>query len=189
VKICGITTPEDACIAEEAGADAIGVVVFSDSFRSVEPEAAQEIFSSLGPYVTRVCVSTTESRGDLETILDLNPDAVQISLPLEEKLPVRTICIVDSPGTLPPHADAIVVDASRGRGRLFDAAFAERVARMSPVPVILAGGLSPSNVAAAIRRIRPYAVDVASGVETSPGRKDEGLVRHFIREVKGALHD
>jgi len=127
-------------MAEDAGADAIGVVVFSDSPRSVAPEAAREIFSSVGPYVTRVCVSTTESPGDIETMLAINPDAVQVSLPLEEKLPVRTICMVDSPGALPAYADAIAVDASRGTGRHFDASLAEWAARESTVPVILAGG-------------------------------------------------
>jgi phosphoribosylanthranilate isomerase len=189
VKICGITSPEDACMAEDAGADAIGVVMFSDSPRSVAPKAAREIFSSVGPYITRVCVSTTESLGDIETILAINPDAVQISIPLEEKLPVRTICMVDAPGILPAYADAIAVDASRGTGRHFDEALADWAARESTVPVILAGGLSPSNVAGAIRRFRPYAVDVASGVEISPGRKEEGLVRAFVRQAKGALHD
>jgi phosphoribosylanthranilate isomerase len=187
VKICGITSPEDAALAEAAGADAIGVVVFSDSIRSVTPEVAWEIFSSVGPFVTRVCVSTTESSDDLETILDMNPDAVQLSIPLEERLPVRTICMVDTPGPLPAHADAIVVDASRGTGRLFDADFAERVARESPVPVILAGGLTPENVAGAIRRIKPYGVDVATGVEIAPGKKDENLVRAFVQQARGAL--
>lgn len=174
-------------MAEAAGADAIGVVVFSDSPRSVTPEAAQEIFSSVGPFVTRVCVSTTESHDDLETILDINPDAVQLSISLEERLPVRTICMVDGPGHVPAYADAIVVDASRGTGRLFNPTLAEQVIRKSPLPVILAGGLTPANVTGAIRRIRPYGVDVASGVELSPGKKDEGLVRAFIRQAREAL--
>jgi phosphoribosylanthranilate isomerase len=187
VKICGITSPEDASLAEAAGADAIGVVVFSESFRSVTPETAQEIFSSVGPFVTRVCVSTTESHDDIETKLDINPDAVQLSITLEERLPVRTIGIVDAPGPLPRYADAIVVDASRGTGRLFDAAFAERVVRESQVPVILAGGLTPANVAGAIRCTRPYGVDVATGVEIAPGKKDEGLVRSFVRQAREAL--
>ncbi|MCQ8893513.1 MAG: phosphoribosylanthranilate isomerase [Methanolinea sp.] len=175
-------------MAEEAGADAIGVVVFSESPRSVTPEAAQEIFSSVGPFITRVCVSTTGAQSDLETIIDLNPDAVQLSLPLAERLPIRTIGVVDSPGPLPRHVDAIVVDASRGTGRLFDAAFAGSVVRESPVPVILAGGLTPANVAGAVRQVRPYGVDVATGVEVYPGRKDGKLLEAFIREAKGAYH-
>lgn len=188
MKICGITTPEDARVAEAAGADAVGVVLFSDSPRSVDPKVAREIFSALGPFVTRVCVSTTESRRDIREILDLNPDAVQISLPLAERLPVRTIGIVDGTGPLPAHIDAIVLDASRGTGRLFDPVRAERIAGESPLPVILAGGLTPENVAEAVRRVRPYGVDVSSGVEASVGRKDPDLVAAFVRRAKEAFH-
>lgn len=188
MKICGITTPGDARLAEEAGADAVGVVLFSDSPRCVSPAVAREIFSALGPFVTRVCVSTTRSRRDLGEILDLNPDAVQVSLPLAEELPVRTIGIHDGTGPLPAHVDAIVLDASRGTGRLFDPALAARIAGESPVPVILAGGLTPENVAEAVRRVRPYGVDVSSGVESSVGRKDPGLVSAFVRRAKEALH-
>lgn len=79
IKICGVTSPEDACLAEEAGADAVGVVVFSDSPRSVAVERAGEIFDALGPFTTGVCVTATENAEDIDEMLALRPPpAVQV---------------------------------------------------------------------------------------------------------------
>jgi phosphoribosylanthranilate isomerase len=79
-----------------------------------------------------------------------------------------------------------IVDASHGRGRLYEPRGARRIVDASPVPVLLAGGLSPENVQAAIREVRPYGVDVASGVEAAPGVKDHERVRAFVRAAKRA---
>jgi len=79
-----------------------------------------------------------------------------------------------------------VIDASWGSGRQYDPVFARATVLQSPVPVILAGGLNPGNVGAAVESIRPYAVDAASGLEKSPGIKDPGLVRQFIRNARGS---
>ncbi|MDD4127997.1 MAG: phosphoribosylanthranilate isomerase, partial [Methanomicrobium sp.] len=79
VKICGVTTVEDALFIEEAGADAVGVVISAESKRNVSINRAKEIFASLGPFITRVVVTHTESYDELNDILSLNPDAVQIS--------------------------------------------------------------------------------------------------------------
>ena len=190
VKICGITHPEDAEFAENAGAHAIGVVVFSGgvSRRVVSVERAREIFDSVGPFTTTVAVSHTNSRQDLEQMIALNPDAIQISHPFTfEKDPgVRVIRVIGRGEPLPEDCDAVIVDDSHGKGRDFDPAYAHETVKHSNVPVILAGGLTPENVGEAIRRVRPYAVDVASGVEHSPGIKDREKVRAFIAACRSA---
>ncbi len=184
VKICGITRPEDARFAEEAGADAIGVVVFSGgvSRRAVSAERAREIFDSVGPFTTTVAVSHTDSREDLERMLALRPDAIQISHPFAFRNDpgVRVIRVISRGDPLPEDCDAVIVDDSHGKGRHYDPSYARTAVQQSRVPVILAGGLNRENVSDAIRQVRPYAVDVASGVEVSPGIKDHGKIRAFI---------
>jgi phosphoribosylanthranilate isomerase len=189
VKICGITRVEDALHAEESGADAIGVILFSDSPRCVSPERAREIFGSVGPFITTVAVTHTRSRRDLNKVMALQPGAIQISQPFNFPVKPRArILRVVRPGNPLPHdGDGIVVDQSMGTGKLFDPGFALDVIRRSAVPVILAGGLTPENVAAAIKAVRPYAVDVASGVEVRPGIKDPARVTAFIRATQGAF--
>jgi len=189
VKICGITRIEDALHAEKAGADAIGVILFSDSPRCVNPGRAQEIFGSVGPFITTVAVTHTRSRRDLNRIVALRPAAIQISHPFtfSESPAVRVLRVVKPGDPLPEDADAIVVDGSRGTGSPFDLPFAREVVKRSRVPVILAGGLTLDNVAGAIRDVRPYAVDVASGVELRPGIKDPLMVAEFIRVSREAL--
>lgn len=188
VKICGITRPEDARFAEEQGADAIGVVLFSDSKRSVPPERAEEIFAAVSPHVEKVAVTHTTSREDLDRILSLNPSAVQIFHPFvfETKPRARIIRAVARGDPVPADTDAIIVDDSHGSGRACDLDYARDMARDSPVPLILAGGLTPENVEEAIRLVKPYAVDVASGVEVSPGIKDREKVRAFIAASRRA---
>ena len=188
IKICGITRKEDAQVAENYGADAIGVVLSSDSPRSVTPEIAQEIFGSVGPFITKVAVTHTSSREDLDRILALRPDAIQISHPFEfEKKPgVRVIRVLGRGDSLREDCDAIIVDESHGKGKSFDVSRARDVVHLSRVPVILAGGLTPRNVGEAIREVRPYAVDVASGVERSKGIKDDAKIQAFIAACRRA---
>jgi phosphoribosylanthranilate isomerase len=184
VKICGITRPEDARFAEEAGADAIGVVVFSGgvSRRVVTPERAREIFDSVGPFTATVAVSHTNSEEDLEKMLALHPDAIQISYPFvfRHDPGVRVIRVIGRGDPLPEDCDAVIIDDSHGKGRQYDPSYARTIVQQSRVPVILAGGLNSVNVGDAIRQVHPYAVDVASGVEVSPGIKDYGKIREFI---------
>jgi phosphoribosylanthranilate isomerase len=182
VKICGITLPEDACFAEQMGADAIGVVLFSESKRSVSPGQAAEIFTAVGPFTTTVAVTHTKSRDDLARIISLKPDAIQISHPFVfGKDPgTRVIRVIGRGDPLPEDCDAVIIDDSHGEGRQFDPGYTREIVERSNVPVILAGGLTLENVGEAIRRVRPYAVDVASGVEVSPGIKDKEKVRGFI---------
>jgi phosphoribosylanthranilate isomerase len=184
VKICGITRPEDATFAEKAGAHAIGVVVFSGSVsqRAVGEEEAREIFDAVGPFTTTVAVSHTKSKDDLDRMIALGPHAIQISHPFRfyEDPGVAVIRVIGRGDPLPEDCDAIIVDDSHGKGRDFDPSYARDTVKRSSVPVILAGGLTPENVGDAIRRVQPYAVDVASGVELSPGIKNPEKVRAFI---------
>jgi phosphoribosylanthranilate isomerase len=190
VKICGITRPEDAQYAEKAGANAIGVVVFSGgvSRRVVSVKRAREIFNSVGPFTTTVAVSHTDSREELEQLIALHPDAIQISHPFtfRDDPGVKVIRVIGRGDPLPEDCDAIIVDDSHGKGREYDPAYASTAVQRSRIPVILAGGLNPENVSDAIRQVHPYAVDVASGVEHSPGIKDNEKVRAFIAACRSA---
>jgi phosphoribosylanthranilate isomerase len=190
IKICGITRPEDARFAEQQGADAIGVVVFSGgvSQRHTGVEKARAIFDAVGPFTTTVAVSHTKSGDDLKQMIALHPDAIQISHPFRftEDPGVKVIRVIGRGDSLPEDCDAVIVDDSHGKGRDFDPSYASDAVKHSKIPVILAGGLTPENVGEAIRRVRPYAVDVASGVEVSPGIKDHEKVRAFIAACRRA---
>ncbi|TAJ45242.1 phosphoribosylanthranilate isomerase [Methanofollis fontis] len=187
VKICGLTSPEDAAFAARAGADAVGVVMYSDSPRSIDERRAREIFAAVGPFTATVVVTHTTSAADLAAIIALRPTAVQIFYPhqVDEDAPVRVIRAVGG-GRMPPFpgkTDAYIVDESMGRGRAFDPIVARRFLERCPLPVVLAGGLTPGNVGSAVS-LHPYAVDVCSGVEVSPGVKDRAKVLAFIRAAK-----
>ncbi len=188
VKICGITRPEDARAAVEAGADAVGVVMASDSPRSCTVEEAREVFAGVPPGILRVVVSHTDSVEGLSECLAANPDALQLSQPIAvpPSAGVAVIRVVAPGDPVPVDCAMVIVDGSHGRGRPYDPTYAREVAASSPVPVLLAGGLSPENVGAAIREIRPFGVDVASGVEAAPGVKDHARLRAFVRAAKGA---
>jgi phosphoribosylanthranilate isomerase len=184
IKICGITRPDDAQFAENAGADAIGVVVFSGgvSRRVVSIERAREIFNAVGPFTATVAVSHTRSEEELAQMIALHPSAIQISHPFRfrEDPGVRVIRVIGRGDPLPEDCNAVIVDDSHGKGRAYDPSYARDAVARSTIPVILAGGLTPENVHEAVQKVRPYAVDVASGVETSPGIKDPEKIRAFI---------
>jgi phosphoribosylanthranilate isomerase len=190
VKICGITRPDDAQFAEQQGADAIGVVVFSGgvSPRVVDEEDARRIFDAVGPFTTTVAVSHTKSKDELERMIALGPHAIQISHPFrfDDDPGVTVIRVIGRGDPLPEDCDAVIVDDSHGKGRDFDSSYARDAVKRATIPVILAGGLTPDNVGDAIRRVRPYAVDVASGVELSPGIKDKEKVKAFIAACRRA---
>jgi len=172
--------------AEAEGADAIGIVVCSDSPRSVSLDLAAEILDSLGPFTPGICVSHTRLQSDLDAILALGPSAIQCFHPFAkpQRRGVKMIRAVRPGETIPGECDAIIIDGSHGRGEPFDQAFARGIMRESPVPVILAGGLTPENVKEAIEKVHPYAVDVATGVEAKPGIKDRRKVRAFLRACR-----
>jgi phosphoribosylanthranilate isomerase len=185
VKICGTTSVEDALLAEEAGADAIGVVACSDSPRSVPLERVAEIFDALGPFVTTVIVTHTTSETELAALLDLDPGAVQLFHPFTRFFGYggKIIRVIGRGEALPADCDALAVDESKGRGMRYDPVFARTIVDEADVPVMLCGGLTPGNVREAIREVRPYAVDVCSGVERRPGVKEPRLVRAFLQNA------
>jgi phosphoribosylanthranilate isomerase len=189
IKCCGITRPEDARFAERCGAHAIGVVVFSGgvSRRVVSPDHAREIFDAVGPFTATVAVSHTKSEEDLQEMLALKPSAIQISHPFmfDEDPKVAVIRVIRRDDPLPEDCNAVIVDESHGQGKSFDLSFARDAVLHSKIPVILAGGLTPENVAEAITQVHPYAVDVATGIESSPGIKDHKKIAAFISSARG----
>ena len=186
VKICGITRVEDALFAEGAGADAVGVVMYSPtSHRSVPEARAREIFNSIGPFVTRSLsrthIQTRISNASLRSVRTRSRSPTRLSF-----VPTGhpDVWVIGRGDKVPTDCSAVIVDESMGAGRHFDRAFAREVVKTSAVPVILTGGLTPENVGVAIREIRPYAVDVASGVETEPGIKDHTKIAAFIAAAR-----
>jgi phosphoribosylanthranilate isomerase len=203
VKVCGITRPEDARLAAEAGADAVGFVFWPQSPRCVDSICAREIGDALPAEMVRVGVFVDASREDIIQIAEeARLDVLQLhgSEPPEDlpALPRRTWkAIRVGPGFVAADAlryegraaglllDTRSAEAPGGTGRTFDWALAADVRRRASF-LMLAGGLDPANVRAAIRAVRPDGVDVSSGVELEPGRKDPEKVRAFLRAAREA---
>lgn len=201
VKICGIRDETSALAAAEAGADAVGFI-FAQSPRHLEPAQARRIAAALPPFVARVGVVVNEPLESLRELVDaVRLDAVQLHgdepaayCRAAQDLRVTVVKAVPVSGPLDPErlrdfrVGAVLLDTHRpglrgGTGEPFDWRLAAPAARA--VRVILSGGLSPENVAAAIAAVRPYGVDVSSGVETD-GRKDPGKIRAFIEAARAA---
>ncbi len=199
VKICGITRLEDALAAERLGADALGFNFWPRSKRYVTPAAAREIVRRLPPLVTPVGLFVNQPESEMvgvaqETgmrVLQLHGDEPP-DLCAHLPFPVIKAIRVDAVKTLAALASyevsAFLLDTpSRGyggSGAPFDWSLAEGVSEIAAI--ILAGGLTPENVARAITAVRPYAVDVASGVESAPGIKDHSKMARFIEAAKSA---
>ncbi|MGC8660083.1 MAG: phosphoribosylanthranilate isomerase [Desulfomonilaceae bacterium] len=198
VKICGITNVEDASFAAAMGADALGII-FAPSPRQVSLDNAFEIIKSLPPFVQTVGVFVD---ADIEEVIffrnRLRLDLVQLSgsetdayiRALGSRV-IKTVHVTNGFKPAPnTFVDAtILLDTAGGglkggTGNTFDWDLAEDIAIKRPI--ILAGGLTPDNVATAVRRVKPYAVDVSSGVELEPGRKDHDKIRNFIQRAKTA---
>jgi len=199
VKICGITNVRDARVAARLGADALGFNFFKGSPRYIKPARAKAIIAALPPFTTTVGVFVDAAPEDILEICRLcNLDAVQLhgrETPSQVSAVrgVRRIKAIRVQSerdieTCPRyHVDAYLLDAYvpgefGGTGEQFNWALAREAARFGPI--ILAGGLTPDNVAEAIETAAPYAVDVASGIETAPGRKNKSAMAEFIRRAK-----
>jgi phosphoribosylanthranilate isomerase len=200
VKICGITSRQDAAAAVAAGADALGFVFVLDTPRCIRAEVAERIVAGLPPFLTTVGVFVNQALDEvLEIAARCRLQAVQLHgeepEEIARRIPVRVIKAirVRNRESLRPvatyPADAFLLDAyvegkAGGTGTAFPwdlvAAITERA------PIILSGGLRPDNVEAAVRCLRPYAVDVSSGVEVRPGEKDPQKVREFVAAVRRA---
>jgi len=200
IKICGVTSVEDALAAVRLGADALGFNFWPDSKRYVSPSTAEAIIARLPPFVTTVGVFVNQPEGEIRAIAsesgvqvfqlhgDEPPDfCARLPLPVIKAIPVDQVKTLSR--LLSYEVSAFLLDTpSRGFGGSgvpFDWSLAEGVSEVAPV--ILAGGLTSENVAAAIRAVRPYAVDVASGVESAPGVKDQAKMARFIAAARGAL--
>jgi len=199
VKICGVTNLEDALFAAEAGADALGFIFYAKSPRCIALDQAREIILHLPPFVAKVGVFVNEELDRVREIMaychldyaqlhgDEPPEQVAALAPRAIKA-VRVRSAADIERLAHYRAVAYLLDTYHpikhgGTGEAFDWELA--VEAKSHGPIILAGGLTPDNVAAAIERVHPYAVDVSSGVEAAPGIKDRHKVRRFIMAAKG----
>lgn len=200
VKICGITSEEDALMAVALGADAIGFV-FAPSPRQVTTSTARDIARRLPPDVMTIGVFRDhEPRYVIDTVLEAGLRGAQLhghetpGQAAEVRPKVQTLIVAFSasdPGldrAADYDADALLLDAaSPGGGQVFDWSLVDRLPQRRRL--ILAGGLGPDNVATAIDTVRPWGVDVSTGVEFEPGRKDPRKVQAFIRAAKAADPD
>lgn len=201
-KICGITRLEDARVAVAAGADAIGFVFYAKSPRAVTIEQAQAIIAQLPPFVTTVGLFVDMPREQLSQLLQQVPlDLLQFhgdetpaqcegfARPYIKALRVQPGDDIASQVAAYTSASGVLLDTfvsgvPGGTGQAFDWSLVPQGLEM---PIILAGGLTPDNVEAAIRQVRPYAVDVSGGVEASKGIKDSSKVQAFVHAVRSAM--
>lgn len=199
VKICGITNVRDAAAAVEAGADALGFVFYKGSPRYVTPEKASEIIRTLPPFVTTVGVFVDEGAEEIRNIsAEICIDVIQMhgNEPPEAckfNRVIKAIRVKDLNDLAPLKkysVSAFVLDTYSpeeygGTGVIFNWDIALEAKKFGRV--ILAGGLTPLNVEKAVKWVRPYAVDVSSGVEAAKGRKDPDKLRLFISKAKGVI--
>jgi phosphoribosylanthranilate isomerase len=208
VKICGIRTPEMLEAAIEAGADIVGFMHFERSPRYVDLESLPELISQARGRVETCVVLVNPDNSCVMEIAALSPDWIQLQGP---ETPHRVEAIRDEAGiailkaipigspedvaavpTFVDAADRIMLDAKPpkgadrpgGLGVPFDWGLLK--ALDPSIPFMLSGGLTPETVGAAIKQVKPMAVDVSSGVETAPGQKDAGLIRAFIEAARAA---
>lgn len=200
VKICGITNSEDAERACASGADALGFVFYPQSPRAVDPERVRQIVAGLPPFVVSVGVFVDRPLEEVVEIAErCRLNAVQLHGREDpeycSRVPLKVIKAFRIAGSRLPEeisqyrVDAILLDTYRpdvpgGTGQRFCWDLARQAKKYGRV--VLAGGLDCENVADAIARVQPYAVDVSSGVERAPGRKDPALLAEFLRRAKGA---
>ncbi len=201
VKICGITRAEDALAAVDAGADALGFMFVEASPRCVTPEQAAGILRELPPFVARVGVFVNPSAHKVRAaIAETGIDTLQFH---GEETPafcrqfglrvIKAFRVRDAESLKPLSdfrsetwlLDSFVAGKHGGTGAVFNWDLAAQAVKQGG-RVILAGGLTPENAADAVRRVRPYALDVSSGVELAPGRKDTAKVRAFIAAARAA---
>jgi len=192
IKICGITRREDAALASELGASYVGFVLWPQSPRAATLAQVRAIVPTLPSHVTPVGVFVNPTSDDVRAAVEagirlaqVSADAIQLSLVSD--VPVIRAVHLDGDGIAPNVTDELILldahDPVRhgGTGKTVDWNRAAAVARSRRV--VLAGGLTPLNVREAIETVRPYAVDVASGVESSPGKKSHELLRAFFAAV------
>jgi phosphoribosylanthranilate isomerase len=204
VKICGLTNKEDAFSALEAGADALGFIMYEKSKRFIKTIDVRHITSQLPPFVTKVGVFVNEDpRKVLEILSYAHLDFAQLHGDEPPEVcdyigPSRVIKVfrlktVSEVEKIKPYVgkiraillDTFSKDSYGGTGKTFDWSIAKAVKETFPdIPLILSGGLNPENVSLAVKEVEPFAVDVSSGVEEKPGKKDKKKVKAFIKAAK-----
>ncbi len=201
IKICGITNTQDAEAAVAAGADALGFVFYAQSPRCIEPSVAKRIIAQLPPFVLPIGVFVNHDRDSIRNVFDecglafaqLHGDETpkfceSLDRPVLRALRLRDrgslLALAEYKGRIGVRGfvvDAFSSEAYGGTGQTVDWSLAHEIAQAAPI--LLAGGLTPSNVQEAIRQVQPYGVDVSSGVEVSPGKKDHEKIRAFAQTV------
>lgn len=195
IKICGITNKEDSLQAVELGADAIGFI-FAESSRRIDPEKARAISFTLPPFINKVGVFTDSMHNEIERIINYcRLDTVQLhnteaidngfSVPTIRVFQIGDNEVIETIRELKINCfllDTYDKKLSGGTGRSFDWEIARKATRFGKV--ILAGGLNHLNIRQALDAVHPYAVDVSSGIEERPGKKDHQKMRLFINEVR-----
>ena len=197
IKICGITNVDDALLATALGADAVGFVM-APSPRQIAPPRVQEITRRLPPGVLTVGVFRNEAPQRVVDIVNRcglkaaqlhGQESIADTQSVRDKVPVVIKAFPGGSGALAVadryRADMVLVDSTTpGSGQVFDWSLAEGAP--GGIRLIMAGGLNPENVATAIAKVRPWGVDVSTGVELSPGRKDPARMRAFIQAAREA---
>ncbi len=199
VKICGITQAQDATAAVQLGVDALGLVFYAGSPRNIELDSAAEVLSVIPAFVTTVALFKDASVEQVEQVTNkLDFDLLQFhgsesaafiqqfehpylkAIGMQDQIDLQSILSSYSQccGFL---LDSHVAGAAGGTGETFDW---ETIPPELRQQIILAGGINPDNVAECITRIKPYAIDVSSGVESSPGRKDQGKMKQLMKQVR-----
>lgn len=204
IKICGITNVADAHAAVDLGADALGFIFVPDTPRYIESQDAAQVISKLPPFITKVGVFADESPGTVsQTIQTCGLNVIQLHgsetpeycdniRSRGRSIIIKSFRVKDrhSLSPIPKYKvsayllDTYVKGKKGGTGETFNWDLAIEAKKYGRI--IIAGGLTPENVAEAIRHVRPYAVDVGSGVEASPGKKDHAKIRAFIESVRTA---
>ncbi|MFC7128494.1 phosphoribosylanthranilate isomerase [Haloferax chudinovii] len=206
VKVCGVTNEADLDAVDAAGADAVGAIcdVPVDTPREISREHARGLFAAAPPFLTTVLVTMPDSIDHARDLArEVGPDVLQLhgefaadDLDSLRATGVRVVPVVDATDldrarAVAPVVDAVLVDTpsasgAGGTGETHDWDASRELVEAVDVPVVLAGGLSPDNVAEAVRTVEPDGVDVASGVEASGGVKDHDAVRAFVAAAKAA---
>lgn len=201
VKICGIARVEDALAAARAGAHAIGLVFYRPSPRNVAPRVARDIIRALPPFITAVGLFVDATEEEVRAVIAVAPVGLlqfhgsespafcrQFGLPYIKAVRVRPGADLLQYARDYHDAKALLLDAfvegtHGGTGQSFDWSL---IPRTLPLPVVLSGGLDAGNVTGAIQQVRPWAVDVSSGVEAAPGVKDAAKIAAFMSGVRNA---
>ena len=190
VKICGLTTAESVAAAVEAGADAAGFV-FAESVRRVTPQAAHALAEGLPDTMARVAVMKHPTVEEVRSMqAGFAPTFLQTEYGDFGQIEITGACrplpVLRAGAPLPARLPPLILfeGPQSGSGETTDWRQAAKLARKTRL--ILAGGLDPDNVGEAIRQVRPYGVDVSSGVEAAPGRKDPRLISRFVEAVRAA---